>query len=98
MLPALCILSLLLLALLCTVLSCRFLCACCLAALGVVGFVVVLSLFLRAAPRLRRQSALMLAWLFTILISCLTEDTFGTLAGILFSTYFLAFRDDEIAS
>ena len=69
-----------------------------LAALGVVGLVVVLSLFLRAAPRLRRQSALMLAWLFTILISCLTEDTFGTLAGILFSTYFLAFRDDEIAS
>ena len=40
----------------------------------------------------------MLAWLFTILISCFTEDTFGTLAGILFSTYFLAFRDDEIAS
>lgn len=69
-----------------------------LAAFGVVGFVVVLSLFLRAAPRLRRQSALMLAWLFTILISCLTEDTFGTLAGILFSTYFLAFRDDESAS
>ena len=69
-----------------------------LAALGVVGFAVVLTLFLRAAPRLRRQSALMLAWLFTILISCLTEDTLGTLAGILFCTYFLAFRDDEGAS
>ena len=69
-----------------------------LAALGVVGFAVVLVLLLRAAPRMRRQSAVMLAWLLTILISCLTEDTLGTLAGILFCTYFLAFRSDESAS
>ena len=40
-------------------------------------------------------SALQLAWLLTILISCLTEDTLSTLAGILFCTYFLAFRTPQ---
>jgi hypothetical protein len=39
-----------------------------------------------------RHSFVALAWLLTILISCLTEDTLATLAGILFCTWFLAFR------
>ena len=68
------------------------------AALGIVGFAVVLLLFLRAMLPLRRfrsamSGTLMLPWLLTILISMVTEDTLATLAGILFCTFFLAFRN-----
>lgn len=68
------------------------------AALGIAGFVVVLFLFVRAMLPLRRfrrsmSGTLMLPWLLTILISMVTEDTLATLAGILFCTYFLAFRN-----
>lgn len=63
------------------------------AAIGIVGFVIVAVLFLRAFRRNSfRRSPLMLAWLVTILLSMLTEDTLDTLAGILFCTWFLAFR------
>jgi len=64
-----------------------------LATFGIVGFVLLLFLFLR--PLFRRSSRLtplMLAWLLTILISFLTEDTLNTLAGILFCTFFLILR------
>lgn len=63
-----------------------------LAAFGVAGALLLLFLFLRACHTTSRRSPLMLAWLLTILISFLTEDTLDTLAGILFCTYFLAFR------
>ena len=65
-----------------------------LAAFGVVGCALLLLLFLRPLfHSLRhRVSPLMVAWLITILISFLTEDTLDTLAGILFCTWFLAFR------
>lgn len=71
---------------------------------GIVGFALLAFFFLRAlrrkadstSPRRAvRLSSLMLAWLLTVLISFLTEDTLDTLAGILFCTYFLAFRDPE---
>ena len=39
------------------------------------------------------SGTLMLPWLLTILISMVTEDTLATLAGILFCTFFLAFRN-----
>lgn len=64
------------------------------AALGFIGFAVVLFMYLRAIPGMR-LSPLMLAWLLTILISCLTEDTLDTLAGILFCTWFLSFRNRQ---
>ena len=58
---------------------------------------LVVVLFVR--PLCRRRGALtaaftpfMLAWLVTVVISMLTEDTLDTLMGILVSTYFLAFR------
>lgn len=68
------------------------------AALGIVGFVLVLLLVLRAMFPQRRFSravsgTLMLPWLLTILISMVSEDTLATLAGILFCTFFLAFRN-----
>ena len=70
-----------------------------LAAFGVVGFAFLLFMFLRplSTPRSfpTRHSLLLLAWLLTILISCLTEDTLSTLAGILFCTWFLAFRTNQ---
>lgn len=66
------------------------------AAIGLLGFAVILFMFIRAAAGNKTKlSPLMLAWLITILISCLTEDTLDTLAGILFCTYFLAFRDRQ---
>lgn len=66
------------------------------AAVGLIGFVIVAFLFIRTlAGRRIKLSPLMLAWLLTILISCLTEDTLDTLAGILFCTYFLAFREQQ---
>lgn len=68
-----------------------------LAAFGIVGFSFLLFMFIRPLATRRpspptRHSLLMLAWLLTILISFLTEDTLDTLAGILFCTWLLAFR------
>lgn len=65
-----------------------------LAAFGIVGCVLLLVLFVRpfVGRRASHFSPLMLAWLLTILISFLTEDTLDTLAGILFCTFFLTFR------
>ena len=64
-----------------------------LAAFGIVGFLLLTAIFIRP---LRKSSALrsplMLAWMLTILISMLTEDTLDTLAGQLLCTWFLAFR------
>lgn len=65
-----------------------------LVALGIVGFALVMVAFGRACPALRRQSPLLVAWFLTIVISMFTEDTLDTLAGILFCTYFLAYRDN----
>ena len=67
-----------------------------LAAFGVVGFSFLLFMFLRplSSPH-SPLSAFLLAWLLTILISFLTEDTLDTLAGILFCTFFLAFRTPQ---
>ena len=64
-----------------------------LAAYGVLGFVLLAVFFLRPlfGGRSLRITPLMLAWLLTVLISFLTEDTLDTLAGILFCTWFLAF-------
>ena len=66
-----------------------------LASFGVVGFAIILFFFLRACRGLRRQPLFLLAWLFTILISFLTEDTLNTLMGILFCTWFLPFRNEK---
>ena len=68
------------------------------AAVGIIGFIVVLSLVLRTVFPLRKfrramSGTLMLPWLLTILISMVTEDTLATLAGILFCTFFLAVRN-----
>ncbi|MGX8712776.1 MAG: O-antigen ligase family protein [bacterium] len=59
---------------------------------GIPAVVLLLLLFLRASPALRRQSPLMVAWMVTILVSFLSENTLDSLAGILFCTWFLAFR------
>ncbi len=63
---------------------------------GFVGFALVLLMFLRALFTKhifgKKSSTLMLAWLVTIMISFITEDTLATLAGILFCTWFLAVR------
>ena len=65
-----------------------------LAAFGIIGCAILLYLFLRALSTLHSpMSAIMLAWLLTVLISFLTEDTLDTLAGILFCTFFMACRD-----
>lgn len=65
-----------------------------LAAFGIVGGVLLLIVFVRpfVGRRALRPKPLMLAWGLTVLISFLTEDTLATLAGILFCTWFLAFR------
>lgn len=67
------------------------------AAVGLIGFVLVVVMFIRPLVSRHRQclGPLMLAWLLVILISCLTEDTLDTLAGILFCTYFLPFRNQQ---
>ena len=67
------------------------------AMVGFLGFALILLMFLRALlvgrPSIRSPHfSLMLAWLVTILVSFLTEDTLATLAGILFCTWFLAMR------
>ncbi|MBR1765931.1 MAG: O-antigen ligase family protein [Bacteroidales bacterium] len=64
------------------------------ALLGLPLFALLTLLFLRATPRLRHQPLVMALWLLAILVSCLTENTIDSLAGILFSTWFLAFRRD----
>ena len=65
-----------------------------LTAFGIIGFALILLFFLRACRSLRKQTPLMAAWLTVILLSFLTENTLGTLAGILFCTWFLAFRKE----
>ena len=62
------------------------------AMLGIPAFVLLAVLFLFALPALRRQPLWMMAWAVAILVSCLTENTLDSLAGILFSTWFMAFR------
>ena len=59
---------------------------------GFVGCVAVGLMFLRAAPALRRQPPLILAWVLTVLLSFTTELTLGVVAERLFCTWFLAFR------
>lgn len=66
-----------------------------LAQFGVPLFVLLLLVWLRAAPRLRRQGGLMVAWTVAVLVSCVTENTLGTLTGILFCTWFMAFRKPD---
>ena len=67
-----------------------------LAAFGLVGALVLAVFFTRAMVKTKRWPPVGAAWLLTILISFLTECTLGTLAGILFCTYFLAFRDNNV--
>lgn len=67
------------------------------ALLGIPAFLLLAFFFLRAAPALRRQPLWMVAWTVAILVSCLTENTLDSLAGILFSTWFMAFRTDSVA-
>ena len=67
------------------------------AMVGFLGFGLVLLMFLRAIPSMRKlrtnkHLALMIAWMVIILVSFLTEDTLDTLAGILFCTWFLSVR------
>ena len=60
------------------------------AMVGLVGLAIIALLFFRALPK--RLSPFMMAWVVTILISCITEDTLETLIGILFCTWFMALR------
>lgn len=62
------------------------------AQLGIPIVLLIALLFLRALPRLRHQPLWILAWVVAILLSCLTENTLDSLAGILLSTWFMAFR------
>lgn len=64
-----------------------------LATLGILGVALLLTLIVHACfQRGKKITPIMLAWILTILISMLTEDTVDTLAGIMFCTWFLAFR------
>lgn len=65
------------------------------ALLGIPAFLLMAFFFFRAAPALRRQALWMTAWTTAILVSCLTENTLDSLAGILFSTWFMAFRKES---
>ena len=65
------------------------------AMIGIVGFAAIVFMFIRAIPDKKKTPCigyLMTAWILTILISCVTEDTLDTLAGILFCSWFLALR------
>lgn len=63
---------------------------------GLVGFAVLLFFFLRAVWRKHGTYVpLLFVWTVTVLISFITEDTLDTLAGILFCTWFLAFRGEQ---
>lgn len=66
-----------------------------LAMFGLVGMALIVFFFARALPALRRQSTVMVAWALTVALSCLTESTLGTLAGILLFTWFMAFREPD---
>ena len=68
-----------------------------LAAFGILGCAILVFFLLRAfvAHRSSSLTPVMLAWVLTVLISFLTEDTLDTLAGILFCTYFLSFRTSQ---
>lgn len=63
-----------------------------LAMFGVAGGVLLLWLFCRALKGLRGQPALIVAWALTVAISCLTENTLDTVAGMLLAGWFMAFR------
>lgn len=63
-----------------------------LVAFGIIGFGLLVFMFGRAIPALHRQPTILIAWLLVILISCVSENTLGTLAGILFCSWFLSFR------
>ena len=72
---------------------------------GIVGFALAAFFFLRAWRHARtktlphsRTNTLMFLWLVAILISFITENTLDSLAGVLFCTWFLAFRDSESPS
>lgn len=62
---------------------------------GLPLFVLLVLVWLRAVPRLRRQGSLIAAWAVMVLVSCVTENTLGTLTGILFATWFMAFRQPD---
>lgn len=62
---------------------------------GLPLFVLLMAVWLRAAPRLRRQGSLIAAWAVMVLVSCIAENTLGTLTGILFATWFMAFRQPD---
>lgn len=64
-----------------------------LVAFGIIGCGLLVFMFCRAVPALHGQSTILVAWLLVILISCISENTLGTLAGILFCSWFLAFRN-----
>lgn len=72
------------------------------AMVGFLGVAVLAVMFLRAVVRPKhlknktKHLALIVAWLIVVLVSFLTEDTLDTLAGILFCTWFLAFRPKTI--
>ena len=62
-----------------------------LALFGIPAFIVLAVLFVRALVLRRRQAPLptiTVVWLTIILVSCLTENTLGSLIGVLFSTWF----------
>ncbi len=73
-----------------------------LATFGMVGFILVLLMFVRVWTGLSHMrialSPVMLAWVVTIVVCCFTEDTLDTLAGILFCTYFLYLRKTKCTS
>lgn len=68
---------------------------------GLLGFALIVFMFLRAAWAARRSqgllfsSTLMAVWVATVLLSCLTENTPCSLAGGLFCSWFLAFREEK---
>lgn len=59
---------------------------------GFVGCAIVGFMFLRAAPSLRGQSPLLIAWVLVVMFSFSTEYTLGVVAERIFCTWFLAFR------
>ena len=67
------------------------------AAVGILGLALILALVVRTftGRRHKKLSPIMLAWVLIIFISMLTEDTLDTLAGILFCTWFLPFRQKD---
>lgn len=68
-----------------------------LATFGIVGFLVLLAAGIRALRMERRRwNTLFWAYLTIVLVSFLTEDTLETLAGCLFSTYFLCLMGNTL--